>query len=136
MGTTKEINLQRRIDEVLRKMGPGGTERELLLRPEFRIDLFRSYGPGKFGSYADAYAYELSLDGADEEISEGDRPYLLVRGPFDHPQLRKYAGAIVTEGDTGFVDVVWFSSKAKMESEWRRIEREIEQAMEPEGEDL
>jgi hypothetical protein len=103
-------------------------EDELRARPEFRGNLFRSYGPGKFDDYASAYLYELSLDGtADDEIGEGDTSYLLMRGPFEHPQLRQYRGAIMFENGQGFVGVEWFTSKKKLDSEWDRIAREIEE---------
>jgi len=32
----------------------------------------RSYGPGKFYTILDSYAYEVALDGLDEEASYGD----------------------------------------------------------------
>jgi len=46
-------------------------EQELMARPEYQSDLFRSYGPGKFNNYADAYAYDLYMDGGgDDEIGD------------------------------------------------------------------
>lgn len=105
-------------------------EEELRARPEFQEDLFRSYGPGKFNNYADAYLYELSGDGADEEASEVDNSYVLMKGPFEHPQLKKYKGAIMVENGQGFVAVEWHTSKKKLGSEWKRICREIDAARE------
>lgn len=101
-------------------------------------DLFRSYGPGKFSTYADAYIYELSMDGgADEEVGEAqyDSWYGLMRGPFDHPQLKKFAGAILFENSQGFVEATFYESKKKLESEWKRVSSEVESEMEEAGED-
>jgi hypothetical protein len=101
-------------------------------RPDGRA---RGYGPGKFGDYADAYLYELSLDGSGNTLYEGDMCYTLMRGPFEHPQLRKYRGAIMTNDGQGFVTADWFTNKRKLDSEWKRIEREIDAAAEEFGDE-
>ena len=106
---------------------PESLEAELSQRPEFQGDLFRSYGPGKFNNYAEMYVFELSLDrGDDDEIEEGGNVYTLMNGPFEHPQLSGYAGAILMNNDQGFVTVDFIEGKRNLESEWKRIVSEIE----------
>jgi len=105
-------------------------------KPEY-ADLTRGYGPGKFGDYADSYLYQLSLDqGSGDALEKGDGTYVvLMRGPFEHPQLKKYKGAILYENDQGFVTADWFTSKKKLDSEWKRIGQEIEKAAEEFGDE-
>jgi hypothetical protein len=104
-------------------------------------------GPGKFETSGTLgqLLYAMSLDGADEEavdVSEQGVWYGLLRGPFslrelkqEYPEeyrqidrddveaLRVSVGAIVTEDDSGFVDVVMYESKAKLKSDWHRTAR-------------
>jgi len=40
----------------------------------------RPYGPGKFDTVLDAYVYELSLAGCDDEMGEDGRWYGLLKG--------------------------------------------------------
>jgi hypothetical protein len=96
--------------------------------PEFQEDLFRPYGPGKFDDYAGAYVYELSLDGADEEVGDAgnDTYYALVNGPFEHRQLTKYKGAILHESDQGFVTMELYASKKKLDSTWKKVVEEVD----------
>src|SRR5215831_7100505 len=100
-------------------------------------DLFRSYGPGKYDTYATAHLHELSMDGADEECGDVSTTgwYGLLRGPFEHEQLKKYAGAIVEENDQGFVNSQLFTSKKALEKKWKSICKDVE-ASEGDGEDL
>jgi hypothetical protein len=107
-------------------------EQELMGRPEYQQDLFRSYGPGKFNYYADSYVYELSLDGGgDEEIGDVETTgyYVLVKGPFEHPQLKKFAGAILVEDNLGFVGVNFIRGKKKLASTWKHICGKVEQEL-------
>lgn len=97
-------------------------------------DLFRSYGPGKFDNYASAWLYENVLAWnlfADEEVGESqyDNYYALLRGPFDHPQLKKYKGAILFENSQGFVESDFFTSKSALDKQWKKIAREVEAEM-------
>jgi hypothetical protein len=103
-------------------------EQELMARPEYQSDLFRSYGPGKFNNYADAYAYDLYMDGGgDDEIGDVEYTgyYVLIEGPFEHPELKKFAGAILVENNQGFVAVEFIRGKKKLASDWKRISREV-----------
>lgn len=91
-------------------------------------DLFRSYGPGKFDNYATALIYDLSLDGGgSEECGEADTTnwYGLMRGPFDHPQLKKFAGAILETNSQGFTYSEFFTSKKALEKKWKQICKEV-----------
>jgi hypothetical protein len=110
------------------------TESKLMREERYRGDLFRSYGPGKFNTYADAYIYDLSMDGADEEVGEAehDNYHALIRGPFEHSQLREFAGAVIFVNSQGFVDVTFVEAKRELERDWKRIEKEVEKEMEEE----
>lgn len=96
-------------------------------------DLFRGYGPGKFDNYASAWLYEnvLGEGFTDEEIGEAqyDNYYALLRGPFDHPQLKKYKGAILFENSQGIVESEFFTSKSALDKKWKQISREVEAEM-------
>lgn len=91
-------------------------------------DLFRSYGPGKYDTYATAHLHELSMDGSDEECGDVSSTgwYGLLRGPFQHPQLKKYAGAIIEENDQGFVNSQLFTSKRALDKKWKAICKDVE----------
>lgn len=99
-------------------------------------DLFRSYGPGKYDNYATAHLHELSMDGADDECGDANTTgwYGLLKGPFEHPQLKKYKGAIVEENSDGFVSSALFTSKAALDKKWKKIYAEVADAS-WEGED-
>lgn len=115
---------------------PGSLEAELSQRPKYQGDLFRSYGPGKFNNYAEAYIFDLSMDGIGaDEIEEAGNVYILMNGPFEHPQLAKYAGAIMMNDDWGFVVADFFNTKRELKAEWDRITNEISAESESE-EDL
>ncbi|MGH9389852.1 MAG: hypothetical protein ACRD1Z_09565 [Vicinamibacteria bacterium] len=109
----------------------------------------RRYGPGKFDTILDSYVYILSLDGADTvgDVSEigivysriefgsdavrdiereierekddplTDEERELVRGSF---------GAILTENDQGFVSVDYFETEKAYNSDWKKIEEEVD----------
>jgi hypothetical protein len=93
--------------------------------PESLPDLFRSYGPGKFDNYATAELYEEGE--FDEECGEADTTnwYGLVKGPFHHPQLRQYAGAILEENSQGFVYSEFYDTEEKLMQTWSRIEYDV-----------
>jgi len=106
-------------------------EEELMSKPdyEYRKDLFRSYGSGKFGNYADAYLYEISLEGGTDESvgdAESDTAFDLVKGPFEHRQLKEFVGAILHQNSQGFVGVEWYTNKKKLASDWKSIVTEVD----------
>ena len=107
-------------------------------------DGIRSYGPGKFHTLIDSYAYEVALDGLDGEASygEGNGWYGLVR--LDEP-TRKRIGEVATENkDTlteeedellddsvaviffersdGIIEADWFEDEKKAEKEKEKDE--------------
>jgi len=106
---------------------PQSAEAHLMRDPRFQGDLFRSYGPGKYSHYADAYLHELSMDALDDEVGEAeyDNYYSLVRGPFLHPQIAGYEGAILFENSQGFVEVVFYPTKKELYNEWKRLSDEV-----------
>ena len=105
----------------------------------------RSYGPGKFATVLDSYAYELTLDGgADEEESypqEGSGWYGLVwvdpdtrravreiaeadMGPLTEEEeelLADTSAVVLFERSDGIVEVDWFDDKEEAEEEWADI---------------
>ena len=105
----------------------------------------RSYGPGKFATVLDSYAYELTLDGgADEEASypqEGSGWYGLVwvdpdtrravreiaeadMGPLTEEEeelLADTSAVVLFERSDGIVEVDWFDDKEEAEEEWADI---------------
>ena len=104
-------------------------------------DEIRPYGPGKFDTMLDAYVYELSLHGCDDEqgsVSETGVWYGLFRGftvggPFSGVPparlnsaeldiLRSSAGCILSEDSQGFVSVEYFDTTAKLDDAWAEIE--------------
>jgi hypothetical protein len=101
----------------------------------------RPYGPGKFNSKLDAYVYELSMTGCDDEtgsVSECGIWYgrlngpMTVDGPFsDCPPTADLteserlalvdmatAGIIIAENDQGFVSVEYYTDKDDLERDW------------------
>lgn len=59
----------------------------------------------------------------DEECGEVDTTnwYGLMRGPFLHPQLAKFAGAILENDSHGFVGGVFYDTQKDLEKAWKRI---------------
>lgn len=95
----------------------------------------RSYGPGKFDTYVDKFAYEVSLDGADAECGDvdcGDHCALL-NGPLqadgaadlneaERAFLAEKCGCIVITDSDGFVSVVWYTDEAALRIDWADAE--------------
>lgn len=95
----------------------------------------RRYGPGKFDTMLDAYVYDLSLNGCDEETGESETTgwYGLLRGLLiDEPFLEctltaaevdyvraHAAGAIVSEDSQGFVHVEYFDTAIALDRAWQ-----------------
>jgi hypothetical protein len=106
-------------------------------------ELRRVEAPGKFegGLVIDQYAYELSLQGCDEEVGEVDALgwYGLFRGPLckadespavdgerltdaEVAYMATVAGAIVCEDSpVGFVNVMWYRDAEELERDWATI---------------
>src|SRR5688500_7390105 len=99
----------------------------------------RPYGPGKFSTMLDAYVYEVSLDGGDEEVGEADTTgwYGLLNGPIPYDptthalteeeasELSKAQGAILFVNSSGFVDVTYYSDKSDLLEAWHQITDEV-----------
>jgi hypothetical protein len=108
-------------------------------------DGIRSYGPGKFDTLIDSYAYDVTMDGVDEEagdVSEHGVWYGLIRldkQTRDHIRdqveglltdeeselLDESAAIIFSENEQGFVTAEWFDNKQEAEDEWADIEEEF-----------
>lgn len=113
---------------------------------ETRADLTRC-GPGKFDYLIDEIAYELSLDGCDDECGDAETTdwFGILRGfqvdgafadlcaeqavkcnEADLAFLREHAaGCIMRCDNNGFVTVTWHSNEKSREKEWRTISREV-----------
>ena len=105
----------------------------------------RSYGPGKFSTILDSYAYEMTLDGgADEEASypqEGSGWYGVVWLDGDareriseiavenkdeltkeeEDKLDESEAVIFFERSDGIVETDWFENKKEAEEHWADI---------------
>jgi hypothetical protein len=109
----------------------------------------RSYGPGKFHTILDGYAYEFTLDGADEELSVGDGPewYGLIQlgadgverireiakeqkdelTPDEEAFLETQAAIIFYERSDGIVEATWYGDERAAQEDWEEIEAEFEE---------
>lgn len=108
----------------------------------------RSYGPGKFNTIIDSYAYELTLDGhVDEEASypEGggwfgfievdqafaDRIHEIAKEQKDEltdeeqDLLDESKAIILSENSDGLVAVTWFDDSKEAKEDWTAIEDEL-----------
>jgi hypothetical protein len=117
----------------------------------------RSYGPGKFYTIVDGYAYAATLDGgADEEESypDGDGWYGLLwvsDGVVDRIReeaadekdeltdeeealLDESVAVIFFERSDGIVETEWYDDKKEAEEAWADIEKEMAD-LEEEGEE-
>jgi len=109
----------------------------------------RSYGPGKFNTILDGYAYDVTLDGgADEEASydEGGGWYGLLRlnqatrdrvhqsahyneddlTDEESDLLDDSVAIIFFERSDGIVEVDWFDNAKQADTQWAKIEAEFE----------
>jgi len=102
----------------------------------------------KFDSKLDEYVYAVSLDGmCDDEIgssSEGPAWYgLMIHGhtifqdhdpcletlcDSDQVKLTDCAGVIIRESTDGFVYVTYYDTQKELESEWERLEYDMQHA--------
>jgi hypothetical protein len=121
----------------------------------------RSYGPGKFHTLIDSYAFEVAGDGVDEEASYGEGGgwygLVLLDAPTrkrvvevatenkdelteDEQELLDDSVAVIFfERSDGIVEADWFEDKEKADEAWADIEadtaEEEEEEEEEEGED-
>jgi hypothetical protein len=113
------------------------------------VDRIRPYGPGKFHTVLDSYAYETALDGIDDEESypDGDGWYgLLWLDPDTRDRIREIAGnsknslnaaeeseldgnaaIIFFERSDGIVEAEWFETRAEAHRAWADIVSEFEE---------
>jgi hypothetical protein len=110
----------------------------------------RPYGPGKFSTILDSYAYDLVLDGfVDEEISigEGNGWYGLIQlgsdgadsirkiakeqkdplTPDEEEFLSKQAAVIFFERSDGIVETTWHDDELTAQQDWEELEAEFEE---------
>ena len=118
----------------------------------------RSYGPGKFSTIIDSYAFEAGTNGIDEEESypNGGGWYGLLwlddsardavidiaidqnRDKLTNEEMKllKSAKAIIFfERSDGIVEAEWFYNKKEAQEDWADIQKEFEEEEEDEEED-
>ena len=117
----------------------------------------RLYGPGKFYTILDSYAYEAALDGIDEEASygEGNGWYGLLWLDKDacksiseiatenKDQLTKaeenmlddHVAIIFFERSDGIVETDWFDNASRVVERWQDIEDDTAEEEEEEGDE-
>ena len=108
----------------------------------------RSYGPGKFYTVIDSYAYGLVMDGFADSIYIGDETYDVVGGGPDLLKfveedaaesndalssdevkfLRDSAGVIFFERSDGIVEAEWYASKKVLDRDIARLEKQAEES--------
>jgi hypothetical protein len=121
-------------------------------------DGIRSYGPGKFYTVLDSYAYEVSMDGgADEEAGYGEgggwyglvwlddstRERINEIAVENDDQLTKEeedlldtnVAVIFFERSDGLVEADWFDTKKEAEKAWANVLADTEEENEEEEED-
>jgi hypothetical protein len=108
----------------------------------------RLYGPGKFDTILDSFLYVVSLDGADDEVSEenqgwsgmlyGDGLFQTVieameeGGESVDPEEANLlqgivnGGVILTESTDGFVYVTYHETKKKLLNAWDTTKEDYE----------
>jgi hypothetical protein len=93
------------------------------------------YSKSKFDDAETEALYELSMDGADDSCGDATTIgwYGLVRGPFEEPLLKDYAGGILEETDQGFVHSQLFTSKKALEKKWEHVQKLVSEAEEEAG---
>jgi hypothetical protein len=117
----------------------------------------RLYGPGKFRTILDSYAYDLVGDGViDEEtsypegggwyglirIDEGVRDVIAERAEKDEEDLteweldwlKSHKAIIFFERSDGIVEADWYKSLKTAETAWGEIEEQVGAAYEDEDE--
>jgi len=109
----------------------------------------RRYGPGKFDTIIDSYAYGVTLDGADEEVvlGEGNGWYGLLQldkttrdrihqaAHYEEDDLTEEesdlledsAAVIFFERSDGIVESDWFDDMGKTKKAWDQIEADVEE---------
>jgi len=109
----------------------------------------RSYGPGKFDTILDSYAYGVTLEGADEEaaLGEGNGWYRLLQpdkttrdrihqaAHYEEDDLTEEesdlledsVAVIFFERSDGIVESDWFDDMGKAKKAWDQIEADIEE---------
>jgi hypothetical protein len=121
-------------------------------------DGIRSYGPGKFHTLVDSYAFEVAQDGVDEEASYGESDgwygLLWVDKPGTRNAIRKVArdaggeltdeenellddtqGIIFFERSDGIVEADWHAEQKEAEKSWATIEADTAEEEEDEEEE-
>lgn len=108
----------------------------------------RPYGPGKYDLIIDERVDALSFDEECGSVSENGMHYGLINGPFfddiekdglTHDELdflKKQVGAIVATNSDGFTTITYFEDHNDLMTAWRRIEEELEQEHDKEGESV
>ena len=104
----------------------------------------RSYGPGKFSTIIDSYAYDASLDCVEDQCGEadcggwyglltaGDETGLLSMVPHGRTTLsesqflKSQAGCILFEDSQGFVDVTYYTDRDELLADWKVLSSEVE----------
>ena len=102
-------------------------------------DGIRSYGLGKFASILDSYVWEVSMDGADEEVGDVDSGgwYGLMRDgasivnsivsngetltTAEDALLAGSIAVILSEDSQGFVSVDYFDTAEELDAAWEGI---------------
>ena len=106
----------------------------------------RSYGPGKFHTIIDSHAYEMALEGIDEEISiengGGWYGFMMLgadgaerikeiaeeaKEPLTEDEenfLRQQAAVIFFERSDGIVEATWYNDELAAKQDWEEIENE------------
>lgn len=87
----------------------------------------------KYDSKETEALWEISMNGfQDAEIGDAETTgwYALLKGPFEDPILKGYAGGIIETGSQGFVNGQLFKSKAALDIKWNKISRAVEKDME------
>ncbi len=109
----------------------------------------RSYGPGKFSTIIDGYAFDVGLDGIDEEESYPDgggwygllmldkqsREAICQAAHYaedeltqdEEDQLEDSAAIIFFERSDGIVETDWFDKREEALDEWADIQKEFDE---------
>ena len=118
-----------------------------------KVDLIRSYGPGKFSTILDSYVYQVSLEGGcDDEIADADasawfgmmrnghtifrdhHPLLETLNEAEREKLTSCAGVILSEDGDGFVAVSYYDTEDELNAAWERITARFDEETEDDEE--